>query len=123
MKKALLVIWRIWFYFLSAIPVLVLFPLLAIALFFPGGYSVVFWIARNIWAPFVLLGCGFWIKRLNAIPKHRKTSIIIANHTSYIDILLMFRLFKKPFVFVGKKELINIPFFVYLYNLNLINLL
>ena len=115
MKKTILVLWRIWFYFLCAIPVLVLFPFLAIALFFSGGYKVVYWIARNIWAPFVMLGCGFWIKRLNTIPELMKTTIIIANHASYIDILLMFRLFKKPFVFVGKKELANIPVFGYLY--------
>ena len=32
-----------------------------------------------------------------------------------MDIMLMFRLWKKPFVFVGKKELARIPFFGYLY--------
>ena len=41
--------------------------------------------------------------------------MLIANHSSYIDIMLMFRMSKKPFVFVGKKELTKIPFFGYLY--------
>ena len=36
--------------------------------------------------------------------------MVIANHSSYIDIMLMFRMSKKPFVFVGKKELTKIPF-------------
>ena len=115
MKKILLVLWRIWFFFLITIPVILLFPILAIALFFPNGYWFLFWIARNIWSPFVLFGTGFCIKRTNSIPKLKSTSIIIANHTSYIDIFIMFRLFKKPFVFVGKKELIQIPIFGYLY--------
>ena len=115
MKKTLLVLWRIWFYLLTAIPVILLFPILAIVLFFPNGYWFLFWIARNIWSPFVLLGTGFWIKRTNSIPELKSTSIIIANHTSYIDIFIMFRLFKKPFVFVGKKELVKIPIFGYLY--------
>ena len=115
MKKTLLVLWRIWFFLLTAIPVTLLFPILAIALFFPNGYWFLFWIARNIWSPFVLLGTGFWIKRTNSIPELKSTSIIIANHTSYIDIFIMFRLFKKPFVFVGKKELAKIPIFGYLY--------
>ena len=115
MKKILLVLWRIWFYLLTAIPDLLFIPILAIALFFPNGYWFLFWIARNIWSPFVLLGTGFWIKRTNSIPKLKSTSIIIANHTSYIDIFIMFRLFKKPFVFVGKKELVKIPIFGYLY--------
>ena len=115
MKKTFLVLWRIWFYLLTAIPVILLFPILAITLFFPNGYWFLFWIARNIWSPFVLIGTGFWIKRTNGIPELKSTSIIIANHTSYIDIFIMFRLFKKPFVFVGKKELIQIPIFGYLY--------
>ena len=115
MKKTLLVLWRIWFYLLTAIPVILLFPILAIVLFFPNGYWFLFWIARNIWSPFVLLGTGFWIKRTNSIPELKSTSIIIANHTSYIDIFIMFRLFKKPFVFVGKKELVKIPIFFFFY--------
>ena len=115
MKKTLLVLWRFWFYLLTAIPVILLFPILAITLFSPNGYWFLFWIARNIWSPFVLIGTGFWIKRTNGIPELKSTSIIIANHTSYIDIFIMFRLFKKPFVFVGKKELIQIPIFGYLY--------
>lgn len=41
--------------------------------------------------------------------------MLIANHSSYIDIMLMFRMRKTPFVFVGKKELTKIPFFGFLY--------
>ncbi len=115
MKKVLLVLWRVWFYFLAAIPVLFFFPLLALALLFPGGYRFVYWVARHIWAPFVLWGCGFRVQQTNTIPKQTQTHIIVANHTSYIDIFIMFRLFKKPFVFVGKKELVKIPIFGFLY--------
>jgi 1-acyl-sn-glycerol-3-phosphate acyltransferase len=39
----------------------------------------------------------------------------VANHSSYIDIMLMFAAAPNPFVFVGKKELVKIPFFGYLY--------
>ncbi|OUW34419.1 MAG: hypothetical protein CBD39_03895 [Flavobacteriaceae bacterium TMED179] len=115
MKKTFLVLWRIWFYILSTIPVLVLFIPLALFLTIPNGYKNLYWIARNIWAPFVLFGMGFWIKRLNSFPEESKSMVLVANHTSYIDIMLMFRMRKTPFVFVGKKELIKIPFFGYLY--------
>ena len=64
MRKIALVLWRIWFYTLTAIPVLVFFIPLAILLLFPNGYRYVFWVARNIWAPFVLFGMGFWVKKL-----------------------------------------------------------
>ena len=115
MRKILLLFWRIWFYTLGALPVIILFPLLAFFLLFSNGYRYLYWVARNIWSPFIIFGMGFWIKRVNKFPKENKSLMLIANHTSYIDIMLMFRMSKKPFVFVGKKELTKIPFFGYLY--------
>ena len=115
MRKAILVLWRIWFYVLAAFPVIFLFFPLAFLLLLPNGYRYVFWIARNIWAPIVLFGSGFWIKKINNLPPEGKSFMIIANHSSYMDIMLMFRMRKTPFVFVGKKELVKIPFFGYLY--------
>lgn len=115
MSKVLLVLWRIWFYFLSAIPVILLFIPLALFLVLPNGYRYLYWVARNIWAPFVLFGTGFWVKRLNSFPPEGVSMVLVANHSSYIDIMLMFRMRKTPFVFVGKKEIGKIPFFGYLY--------
>jgi 1-acyl-sn-glycerol-3-phosphate acyltransferase len=34
--------------------------------------------------------------------------VIIANHSSMADIMLMLAVVKNPFVFVGKRELINL---------------
>ena len=115
MRKILLLFWRIWFYTLGALPVIILFPLLAFFLLFSNGYRYLYWVARNIWSPFIIFGMGFWIKRVNKFPKENKSIMLIANHSSYIDIMLMFRMSKKPFIFVGKKELTKIPFFGYLY--------
>lgn len=115
MRKVLLILWRIWFYALSAFPVILLFVPLAIFLLLPNGYKYLYWVARNIWSPFVLFGMGFRIKRLNTIPHDNKSIILVANHSSYIDIMLMFRMRKRPFVFVGKKEIEKIPIFGYLY--------
>ena len=115
MRKALLVIWRIWFYFLSAVPVILLFIPLALLLLTRNGYTYLYWVARNIWAPFVIFFMGFWLKRINKFPSENLSMMLIANHTSYIDIMLMFCIRKKPFVFVGKEELVRIPFFGFLY--------
>ena len=116
MKKILTRLWRIWFYILVAIPVPFLFPFLAIALLFPKGYTFVFWVARNIWAPIILGGSGFYTKIRYAKPLPKRTSyVLVANHTSYIDPFVMLRVSKNPFVFVGKKELVKIPIFGYLY--------
>ena len=44
-----------------------------------------------------------------------KSYMLIANHTSMIDIMLMLHLVKNPFVFVGKRELARIPIFGFFY--------
>jgi 1-acyl-sn-glycerol-3-phosphate acyltransferase len=41
--------------------------------------------------------------------------MIVANHTSMVDIMLMLAVVKSPFVFVGKKELSRIPLFGFFY--------
>lgn len=114
-RKILLVFWRIWFYTLAAVPVVLFFIPLSLLLLLPNGYRPVFWVARSIWAPFVLYGCGFWAQKKGPFPEQEQSAILIANHSSYIDIMLMLRMRKTPFVFVGKKELVQIPIFGHLY--------
>ncbi len=41
--------------------------------------------------------------------------MLVANHTSMLDIMLMLKVSRNPFVFVGKKELVNIPIFGFFY--------
>jgi 1-acyl-sn-glycerol-3-phosphate acyltransferase len=41
--------------------------------------------------------------------------MLVANHTSMLDIMMMLKTSKNPFVFVGKKELVNIPLFGFFY--------
>ncbi len=41
--------------------------------------------------------------------------MLVANHTSMLDIMLMLRISRNPFVFVGKKELVKIPIFGFFY--------
>lgn len=41
--------------------------------------------------------------------------MFVANHTSMTDIMLMLRVVKNPFVFVGKQELAKIPLFGFFY--------
>ena len=116
MRLLVLFIWRIWFYILTTIPVILLFPFLAISAIHPKGYNFVFWCARYIWSPFVLFFSGF--KTKISFDEHLpvgESFILVANHTSYIDPFVMFKISKNPFVFVGKKELLKIPIFGFVY--------
>ena len=116
-KKLLLKIWlQTWFYFLAGIQVVIYFPFLVIILTLPKAYTKLFWIARNIWARIILHGSGYYVTIENKEKLNSATNcLIIANHSSHMDVFLMLIANKKPFMFVGKKELYSIPLFGYVY--------
>ena len=116
-KRLLLKIWlQTWFYFLAGIQVVLYFPFLVIVLLLPKAYTKLFWIARNIWARIVLHGSGYYVEVENKDKLKSETNcLIIANHSSHMDVFLMLIANKKPFMFVGKKELYSIPLFGYIY--------
>lgn len=120
MAKALIslgrFLWRIWFYILVTLPIIVFGPLLLLFTLSERTYPQFFWLARNIWALFILIGMGCIprIKRDERMERG-KSYMLIANHTSMLDIMLMLRASRHPFVFVGKKELVKIPIFGFFY--------
>jgi 1-acyl-sn-glycerol-3-phosphate acyltransferase len=109
------ILWRIWFYILMAIPILIMFPFLVLSILSEKGYPYFFVMAR-IWAKFILFGMGFYYKvdSEQAIEEN-KSYMIVANHTSMTDIMLMLAVVRNPFVFVGKQELARIPLFGFFY--------
>ncbi|HER41241.1 MAG TPA: 1-acyl-sn-glycerol-3-phosphate acyltransferase [Salinimicrobium catena] len=111
----LVALWRIWFYILMAIPIIVFFPLLLLFTSRTKFYPQFFILARW-WAFFILFGMGFLpkIKREQKLKKG-ESYMLVANHTSMTDIMLMLVSVRNPFVFVGKKELVKIPLFGYFY--------
>ncbi|MDD5151199.1 MAG: lysophospholipid acyltransferase family protein [Flavobacterium sp.] len=114
-KNIFWVVWRVWFYVLMAIPILIMFPFLVASILTESGYPYFFKMAR-IWSKFILFGMGFYYK----IDKDQalepdKSYMFVANHTSMVDIMLMLVTIRKPFVFVGKQELSKIPLFGFFY--------
>ncbi|WP_418602356.1 lysophospholipid acyltransferase family protein [Hwangdonia sp.] len=109
------VLYRIWFYILVALPILIMFPILLISILKESWYPFFFKLAR-FWARFILIGMGFrpQIER-EQTPEKGKSYMFVANHTSMTDIMLMLVSVKNPFVFVGKKELAKIPLFGFFY--------
>lgn len=109
------VLYRIWFYILVAIPIIVLFPILLISISREKWYPFFFKLAR-FWAKFILVGMGFAYRvKKEENPDPKKSYMFVANHTSMADIMLMLVSVKNPFVFVGKKELAKIPLFGFFY--------
>lgn len=108
-------VYRIWFYVLVTIPIIVLFPILLVSILKESWYPFFFRLAR-FWAAIILFGMGFYpiIKREETFQKG-KSYMFVSNHTSMLDIMLMLYVTKNPFVFVGKKELEKIPLFGFFY--------
>lgn len=114
-KYPFFILYRIWFYVLVALPILVMFPVLLVSILKESWYPFFFKLAR-FWAKFILIGMGFrWKVEREQTPKTGKSYMFIANHTSMTDIMLMLISVKNPFVFVGKKELTKIPLFGFFY--------
>ncbi len=109
------IVYRIWFYTLMTIPILVMFPFLLLSVAKESWYPYFFKMAR-IWSKIILIGMGFKLKIKTEAPIEKgKSYMFVANHTSMVDIMLMLTLTKNPFVFVGKKELAKIPLFGFFY--------
>ena len=90
-------------------------PFLIISILKEAWYPYFFVMAR-IWARGILFGMGFYykIEREQEL-EQGKSYMLTANHTSMLDIMLMLVVVRNPFVFVGKKELVNIPLFGFFY--------
>ncbi|NQX86469.1 MAG: 1-acyl-sn-glycerol-3-phosphate acyltransferase [Flavobacteriaceae bacterium] len=116
LKYPFWLIYRVWFYILVVLLIIVLFPFLVFSISNERWYPFFFRLAR-IWAKCILIGMGFRIKLEQEQTIERdKSYMFIANHTSMIDIMLMLACVKHhPFVFVGKKELAKIPLFGFFY--------
>ncbi|MDB9980100.1 MAG: lysophospholipid acyltransferase family protein [Flavobacteriales bacterium] len=108
-------LYRIWFYLLVLLPILILLPLLFVSILKEAWYPFYFRLAR-VWARIILFGMGF-IPIIKKEGDYKKgcSYMFIANHTSMLDIMLMLHVTRNPFVFVGKKELSKFPLFGFFY--------
>lgn len=115
LKSIFWILWRVWFYLMMAIPILLMLPMLLLSILRESWYPYFFVMAR-IWAKFILLTCGFYYKtKAETDIDPEKSYMFVANHTSMTDIMLMLAVVRNPFVFVGKKELAKIPLFGFFY--------
>jgi 1-acyl-sn-glycerol-3-phosphate acyltransferase len=114
-KKIFWAIWRVWFYVVMLIPILIMLPFLVASILTERGYPYFFKMSR-IWAKCVLFGMGFYYK-IEKVQKldRKKSYMFVANHTSMSDIMLMLASVDNPFVFVGKMSLAKIPLFGFFY--------
>ena len=113
-KNFFRIIWRIWFVIVAGLPVIIFSPVIymAIALDMQKLFT---WL-KHFWGSWVLFWTGFRVAVDYQADINRDQSyIVIGNHTSMMDIMVLLKVFYQPFVFVGKIELAKLPVFGYLY--------
>jgi len=115
-KMVLCGLYNVWFYTLATVSIIIFLPILLITTARESWYPYFFWFVRNIWSTIILYGMGLIPKIEYKEPFEKgKSYMLVANHKSMIDVMLMLKVSPIPFVFVGKKELLKLPLFGYFY--------
>ena len=118
MSSAFNYLWRFWFLLLAFVLLLICFFPVFILSISKKHYRFAYWWIRHFCIVlFYGMGLRYQIHYLTQKKMEQdKPYIIIANHTSLMDILLTVVLFPNhPLCFVGKKELEKIPIFGIIY--------
>jgi len=111
-------LWRTWFWVTILLGLLLFSPITLIFLSFEKTYWL-FHLFCKWWCRLVLLLNGFWYNVKYEL-EDSEACIICPNHTSKLDIVLLFATFPGTFIFVGKEGLTNNPFFEWFYNKTMI---
>lgn len=105
-------LWKIWFFLVFASIMLLMYPFLLFFLANRRRYKYAFF-CQHIMARWISWLSGIFIKREYLIDRNKlpQPCVIVANHSSYLDIVLSYLLIKKYFVFMAKLELNKAPLF------------
>jgi len=114
MNITLLALRRLWtglFYTNSAITFLTLFPLFYVYLFKEKWYEKAFQL-KKLWAKLTVRNAGIKYEIVSeTVLDKNQTYIFCPNHTSYLDIMMMYLTIPNFFYTIGKIELNKIPLF------------
>ncbi|MCX7729158.1 MAG: 1-acylglycerol-3-phosphate O-acyltransferase [Bacteroidia bacterium] len=110
-RTIFITVWKTWFALVFISTLLILFPLFYLLLILKQFKSVYY--LKQAWAFLICLFSGLipHIRYIQGKFDFPSPCIIVANHTSYLDILFSVFYIKKPAVFIGKAELLSIPVF------------
>jgi 1-acyl-sn-glycerol-3-phosphate acyltransferase len=115
LKIPFLLIWRLWFYILMFITIILMTPILLIFTYKETYYHLL-WKLVRIWSKVLVYGMGFRLcLQLDQEIESNKSYMFCPNHSSLMDPFVLILLSKNPIVFVGKQELATIPIFGYFY--------
>ncbi len=104
-------IYHLWYYILMLSSIILLSPWLYYFSKKFNRFSKFYQFAR-LWSIWILNGMLLIRKvKYESQISWNKPYIVVANHTSELDVMFCYQLVKSPTVFIGKKELAKIPLF------------
>ena len=114
-KTPFLFLWRIWFYVLLTVTIILMAPALLVLTSKNSLYPML-WKMMRLWSILLIYGMGFRIKKEfeQEVDKYH-SYLFCPNHASLMDPFVLIAISKNPIVFVGKIELTKIPVFGFFY--------
>lgn len=110
-KEILGGLWKIYVFFWFTLLLLLLYPLYFIFLFTEKHFNKGFLLLRfHTGLLMYLSGIFTSVKNRHHIKKGQ-AYVITPNHSSYLDIIILYQTFTQYFVFMGKKSLAKVPVF------------
>ena len=107
-------LWRLWFALCFVIPFIALLPVTIFMTLSPKFYPVLYFFLHRISICMMYARAKFpKVNKQNKLDP-KKQYLLCSNHTSTIDIPMMF-LSKKPIAFIGKASISKYPIFGYYY--------
>jgi 1-acyl-sn-glycerol-3-phosphate acyltransferase len=102
-------IWKCWVAIVFFVFAILFYPfflvLVANEKWKKGGFYIYI-----LWSWMIRIFCLYGVKKVRRSPLPPAPYIIISNHSSYLDIFLMYSIFpKNPFLFLGKGEILSYP--------------
>ena len=120
LSNILFFLWRSWLWVCVLFGLIAFSPIGVFLISFQKTYSL-FHLFCRWWCRIVLLLNGFWyVLKVEKKIDSSRSYIICPNHTSKFDIILLFAVFPKTFVFIGKKGVSKFRFFEWFYNKTMI---
>ncbi len=103
-------IYKGWFIFVFFSSLVLLYVPFRILLYTPRRYYKAFRLKR-IWARYLAYASGVPPRIVRSAPLPEPPYVICCNHSSYIDIIQMYNVIPRYFLFIGKYELLKWPLF------------
>ena len=104
-------VWRAWFFLNAGLTFFIFLPLFTVLLSSRKWFPKVFAL-KKVWAHFILFpALIFYFIRREVKLDRNKTYVFCPNHTSYLDIMLIYIAIPCYFHTMGKAELLKVPLF------------